>query len=260
MGLAKNSNTNKLKWVPKTLLCVSGSTFLVVTSTLSAAFAVDEYNPKDTEVWTPTPKEVKPYPFPSDAIVLFDGNNLDQWHGHKGPADWDVHNGITTIKPGATGIATKEKFCDMQLHIEWRTPEKDPERSGQRQGNSGIYIQGKYELQVLDSYQNPTYVNGQAGSIYKQSIPLVNASLPPMQWQTYDVIYKAPRFSDSGELLEKANITVLHNGIVVQNNVEIQGRTQHKGPPYYEAHGCESIYIQNKNIKVSYRNIWARHL
>ncbi|MFC3121386.1 3-keto-disaccharide hydrolase [Agaribacter flavus] len=236
------------------------SLFILALFLIHKLYASEQYKPEDTEIWEPVPKKVNPYPIPSDAISLFNGTNLDKWRGHNGEAKWRVKGGILTIEPNTTGIATKEKFCDMQLHIEWRTPPKNSERSGQRQGNSGIFIQGRYELQILDSYDNPTYVNGQAASVYKQSAPLVNASLAPMQWQSYDVIFKAPRFANDGALLEKASITVLHNGVLVQNNFQIAGRTQHKGPPYYEAHSCEPIYIQNKNIELSFRNIWVRHI
>ena len=218
-------------------------------------------NPKDTEVWEPIPKEVKTDSAPSDAIVLFDGTGFDSWYGHDGKVAWTLNDDHMTIVPGSKGITSKEKFCDMQMHIEWKTPDKLKGLSGQRWGNSGIFIQGRYELQVLDSYENPIYSNGQAGSIYKQAIPMVNASKPPKQWQSYDIIYRAPRFSESGKVEEKAIITVLHNGVLIQYNTEIQGPTRFRGKPAYtKAHGCAPIYLQEHNDKVSYRNIWVRKL
>ncbi|WP_158971756.1 DUF1080 domain-containing protein [Paraglaciecola sp. L3A3] len=238
-------------------------TLLALSSLANIAIAQDsqQIDPKLTEVWQPVPAVVSTDPVPSDAIVLFDGTNLDNWNGHEGPAKWIVENGTMTVATKTTGIATKEKFCDMQLHVEWRSPPKIAGKSGQQVGNSGIFIQGRYEIQVLDSYENVTYSNGQAGSVYKQSIPLVNATKPTGEWNTYDIIYKAPTFADSGEVESKAYVTVLHNGVLIQNNTEIQGSTTYRGKASYKKpHGCAPISLQNHGDKVSYRNIWARKL
>lgn len=218
-------------------------------------------DPSLTEVWQTVNKVSITDGIPSDAIVLFDGTNLEQWHHDKDqPVQWTLSNGAMTVKPGTKGIATKEKFCDAQLHIEWRTPSLTEHKTAQNDGNSGIYIQGRYEVQVLNSFNNDTYANGQAGSIYKQSIPLVNASKPPMVWQSYDIIFKAPTFNKQGQLSEHAYITVLHNGVLIQNNVKILGSTTYRGEPMYKAHGCAPIYLQDHGSEVSYRNIWLRKL
>ena len=183
-------------------------------------------DPELLDQWKPVPPIVTPgvgTAPPSDAIVLFDGNDLNAWLGvdDKLP-EWKVADGAMTVAPGTGAIHTKQKFGDIQLHIEWRTPSV-VKGEGQGRGNSGIFLMGRYELQVLDSYNSPTYVNGQAGSIYKQSVPLVNACKPPGEWQTYDVIFMAPEFTDKGTLKTPARITVLQNGVLVQNNFEIKG-------------------------------------
>ena len=220
-------------------------------------------DPAKTEVWKPvpavvaTPKDAAP----SDAIVLFDGKDLSAWEAEQGGnAPWSVAGGAVTVVPGSKGIRTKRRFCDIQLHIEWRTPAKTQGFDGQHRGNSGIFLQELYELQVLDSYGNPTYANGQAASIYKQAIPLVNASRAPGQWQAYDVIWKAPRFSQGGGLVSPARITVLHNGVLVQDDTVVSGKTEYIGAPSYSPHGCAPIYLQDHDAKVSYRNIWVREL
>ncbi len=221
-------------------------------------------DPKATEVWTPVPPMVDPgnmHHAPSDAIILFDGKNLNEWVSARngGAPGWSVDNGILTVKGGTGDIKTKQAFEDCQLHIEWRTPAK-VESEGQGRGNSGIFFMENYELQVLDNYKNVTYSNGQAGSIYKQHIPLVNASKAPGEWQTYDVIFTAPRFNDDGSLKSPARITVLHNNVLVQNNVEIKGRTEYIGAPSYKKHGALSIQLQDHGNPVSFRNIWLRKL
>ncbi len=221
-------------------------------------------DPKATEVWTPVPPMVDPgnmHHAPSDAIILFDGKNLNEWVSARngGAPGWTVDNGILTVKGGTGDIKTKQAFEDCQLHIEWRTPAK-VESEGQGRGNSGIFFMENYELQVLDNYKNVTYSNGQAGSIYKQHIPLVNASKAPGEWQTYDVIFTAPRFNDDGSLKSPARITVLHNNVLVQNNVEIKGRTEYIGAPSYKKHGALSIQLQDHGNPVSFRNIWLRKL
>lgn len=215
-----------------------------------------------TEVWEPEP-EVVNAPVdnaPSDAIVLFDGANLNAWESLEGgPAQWTLQDEAVTVKPGTGNIRTKQSFCDVQLHVEWRAPMPEDNMEGQLRNNSGVFFQERYEIQVLDSYQNKTYANGQAASVYKQTIPLVNATRPPGEWQEYDIIFTAPTFA--GEALESPGyITVIHNGVVVQNHVEILGTTEWIGAPKYKAHGCAPIQLQDHNNPVSFRNIWLREL
>jgi len=234
--------------------------FLIMTT---AGFAQESSDPKATEVWDPEPRVITPgnngAP-PSDAIILFDGKNFDNWTGVDGtPAKWTVQDGHVTVVKGAGDIKTKQTFGDMQLHIEWRTP-ANVEGEGQGRGNSGIFFQERYELQVLDSYKNRTYSNGQAGSIYKQTIPLVNATKGPGEWQTYDVVYFAPKFNDDGTLKQAGRITVFHNGVVIQHNTEIKGTTEYIGKPKNIAHGKGSLRLQDHGNPVSFRNIWVREL
>jgi hypothetical protein len=189
-------------------------------------------DPKVTEVWEPKAKKVTPSggagDAPSDAILLFNGKDLNEWTLLDGsPAKWEVKDGSFTVVKGTGDIKTKKVFGDIQLHIEWRSPAVI-ESEGQGRGNSGIFLQERYELQVLDSYESQTYRNGQAGAIYKQHGPLVNATRKPGEWQTYDVIYNAPRFNENGEVVIPAYITVLHNGIIIQNHSEIRGPTEFK--------------------------------
>jgi len=220
-------------------------------------------DPATTEVWTPEPAIVATPPggAPSDAIVLFDGKDTSAWEAEQGGrVPWTVADGAMTVVPGSKGIRTRETFCDIQLHVEWRSPTETRGFDGQDRGNSGIFLQELYELQVLDSYRNPTYANGQAGSIYKQAMPLANASRAPGEWQTYDVIWKAPRFSKGGGLVSAARITVLHNGVLVQNDTVVSGKTEYIGAPSYAPHDCAPLYLQEHASKVSYRNIWVRKL
>jgi hypothetical protein len=222
--------------------------------------------PEMTEIWEPevrvvTPGETTANP-PSDAIVLFDGTNLNEWTNSKGEApEWIVADGCVTVKKGTGTMKTKRQFEDYQLHIEWRTPAEVVGES-QGRGNSGIFMQGIYEVQVLDNYNNRTYRNGQAGSIYKQHPPLVNACKAPGVWQTYDIIYTAPRFNDDGTYFTPPTITVLHNGVLVQNNVKMRGPTEYIGIPEYSVkkHGPGSIELQDHGNPVSFRNIWIREL
>jgi hypothetical protein len=215
-----------------------------------------------TEVWTPVPAMVtaKPDSAPSDAIVLIDGKGLTQWEALKGgAAQWTVSDGQVTVKPGSGDIKTKQSFCDIQLHVEWQTPQPEAGMEGQQRNNSGIFLQQRYEVQVLDSYNNSTYPNGQAGSVYKQTIPLVNASRAPGEWQVYDIIYKAPQFAGD-TLSSPAYVTVLHNGVLVQNHTQIQGTTEWIGAPSYKAHGCAPLQLQDHGNLVSFRNMWVREL
>jgi hypothetical protein len=228
--------------------------------------------PEDTEVWTPVPRVVTPggtneMP-PSDAVILFDGRNADEWvqASDRTPARWTVANGVMTVLKSAGDIETKRSFGNYQLHIEWRIP-AGITGTGQARGNSGVYLawtgEGGYELQIMDSYRNPTYVNGQAGSIYKQHIPLVNASRKPGEWQSYDVVWTAPTFDASGTLKSPAYVTVLHNGVLVQNHVALKGVTLYTGTPTYKAHGAAPILLQahgDPSAPISFRNVWVREL
>lgn len=243
------------------LVAVSGG--MSVAETTDASQEERERQAALTEVWEPVPEMVDAPAdgAPSDAVVLFDGENLDGWQSEQGgAAGWHIEDGAMTVARGSGGIQTRDEFCDVQLHVEWRAPADTAGYEGQDRGNSGIFLQQRYEVQVLDSWQNPTYPNGQAASIYKQYIPLVNASREPGEWQSYDIIYTAPQFDDSGALTSPAYATVLHNGVLVQNHVEIQGTTEWIGAPEYEAHGCAPIFLQDHDADVSYRNIWVRPL
>jgi hypothetical protein len=207
------------------------------------------------------PRVVNPGPPPSDAIVLFDGKDLSQWQSEKdgSAAKWTVQDGVMTANKTGS-IVTKQGFGDCQLHIEWATPEV-VEGSGQDRGNSGVFLQGRYEIQVLDSYNNLTYFHGQAGAVYKQHAPLVNASRKPGEWQSYDIIFHAPRFDDKGNVTCHGTVTVLHNGVLVQDNAEILGATSHVGYPKYAAHSLkEPLILQDHNNPIRYRNIWVREL
>ncbi len=230
----------------------------------TTAYTQSKPDPKDTEVWEPEPKVITPGSVPSappsDAIILFDGTGLNDWVQIDGAAPkWNVADGAMTVVKGTGDIKTKQTFGDIQLHIEWRTPEKI-EGEGQGRGNSGIFFCEKYELQVLDSYNNRTYSNGQAGSIYKQSIPMVNASNPPGVWQTYDVVFLAPRFNNDGSLKTPGRITVFHNGVLIHHDTEIKGTTEYIGKPKTIAHGKGSLRLQDHGNPTSFRNIWVREL
>ena len=229
--------------------------------------------PEDTEVWTPVPKVVTPGATngaaPSDAIVLFGGRDLSEWvtaSDTTKPAAWTVHNGVVTVNKKAGDIRTKRRFTSYQIHLEWQVP-VGITGSGQARGNSGLYVgatpDGGYELQIMDSYNNPTYVNGQAGSVYKQYIPLVNAMRTPGEWQVYDVIWTAPLFNPDGSLKSPAYLTALHNGVLVQNHVALKGDTRYIGAPQYKAHGALPILLQahgDPSPPISFRNIWVREL
>lgn len=245
-------------------------TIMLIFGCLVAAGAIAQTKTRDqmdftvTEVWDLKPKKINPgatpADAPSDAIVLFDGKDLSQWLANNGSeAKWTVKDGAMTVTKGTGDIKTKLTFGDIQLHIEWRSPEEII-GEGQGRGNSGIFLQERYELQVLDSYESVTYSNGQAGSIYKQSIPLANACRKPGEWQTYDIYYTAPRFSDNGRVIVPAYITVVHNGVLIQNHTQIQGPSEFRGLPVYQSHGKGAIRLQDHGNPVSYRNIWVREL
>lgn len=224
--------------------------------------------PEMTEIWEPQVRVVTPgktnSDAPSDAIILFDGKNLDQWVSQrdpKKPAPWKVvNNEYFEVVPRTGNIQTKMKFGDCQLHIEWSAPDV-VEAAGQGRGNSGVFLQNRYEVQILDSYNNRTYANGQAGSVYKDHPPLVNAMRSPLEWNTYDIIYRAPRFKADGRLDSPASVTVLHNGVVVQDNTTINGLTLYIGLHNYpESHGEDVISLQDHGNKNQFRNIWLRKL
>ena len=230
--------------------------------------------PEETEIWEPVPAVVTPGATlgaaPSDAIVLFDGSNENEWVSirDKSPAQWVVANGILTVDKSKGGIETKRSFKNYQLHIEWSEP-ANITGSGQARGNSGVFLASTgpgddgYELQVLDPWQNKTYVNGMAGSIYKESIPLVNPGRKPGEWQTYDVVWTAPIFNGDGTLKTPAYVTVFFNGVLVQNHFELTGQTLYIGKPYYKAYTAAPIKLQahgDKSEPISYRNIWVREL
>jgi hypothetical protein len=240
----------------------------------AALFA--QTKPEETEVWEPVPVVVTSGKVntdaPSDAIILFNGKNLDQWVSVKDPAQpasWKVAGNAFTVDKNGGNIQTKRSFTNYQLHLEWQVP-KNITGTGQGRGNSGLFLASTgpgddgYELQILDNYNNKTYVNGQAGSIYKQTPPLVNANKKPGEWQTYDVIWTAPHFNADGSLLSPARVTVFFNGILVQNNTELQGPTKYIGKATYEkAHGACPIKLQahgDKSEPLSFRNIWIREL
>lgn len=198
---------------------------------------------------------------PSDAIILFDGKNLDAWSGDSGrKAPWVVKDGYVEVAPGSGSIQTRQAFGDCQLHVEWAEP-VPATGEGQERGNSGVYLMGLYEVQVLDSYQNKTYPDGQAGSLFGQYPPLVNSARRPGEWQSYDIIFHGPRFDASGALLSPARVTVLMNGVLVQDNVALTGPTAYQRRPPYVAHPDRlPLALQDHEMRVRYRNIWIRNL
>jgi Domain of Unknown Function (DUF1080) len=217
----------------------------------------------------PQPRTVDPGPFtaslppPSDAIVLFDGRSLSEWRAADNasvPARWRVHDGYMEVVAGTGAIATVQAFGDVQLHVEWMAP-RPTAGEGQDRGNSGVFLMGRYEVQVLDSYRSTTYPDGQAAAVYGQYPPLVNASRPPGEWQTYDIVFVRPRFGADGKLLHPARLTVLHNGVLVQNAVALTGPTGHKERPPYSMHAdALPISLQDHDHPVRFRNIWVRRL
>jgi hypothetical protein len=209
----------------------------------------------------PRPKVVNPGPPPSDAVVLFDGKDLSQWRSNDSmPAQWTVQNGYVEVKPGTGTLSTARGFGDVQLHIEWATP-AEVKGEGQERGNSGIFLMGIYELQVLDSYNNDTYPDGQAGAVYGENPPLVNPTKGPGQWQSYDVVFHRPRFKADGTLESPARMTVFLNGVLIQDNFELVGPTANRARPPYKAHPDKlPLRLQDHGNPVRYRNIWTREL
>lgn len=205
--------------------------------------------------------ERPPVPPPSDAIVLFDGRSLARWQTDSGaPAHWAVRNGYMEVVPGTGAIQTRQSFGSVQLHVEWAAPLPAAGESQER-GNSGVFLMGHYEIQVLDTYHNITYADGMAGAVYGQTPPLVNASRPPGQWQTYDIIFHRPKFDQAGKVVEPARVTVLHNGVLVQDNTEISGWTVHAEVAKYQPHAdALPLALQDHGKRVRYRDIWVRPL
>ncbi len=250
-------------------------TFLLFIAA-NSIHAQQKAKPQDTEFYTPVPTIVSPGVSntapPTDALVLFDGKDLSEWvmtNDRSQPAKWKIENGIFTVDKATGNIETKRSFNNYQLHLEFQIP-SNITGTGQARGNSGLFLASTgnadlgYELQILDSYQNKTYTNGMAGSIYKQTTPLFNAAKKPGEWQTYDVIWTAPLFNADSSLKAPAKVTVLFNGIVVQNNFELKGPTQYIGEASYrKAHGPSPIKLQShgdKSEPISFRNIWIREL
>jgi hypothetical protein len=235
----------------------------VVAATNAAAQTVTDWPPHDLS--RPRPPAVTPRggvftPPPPDAIVLFGGRDLAAWRAGDGPPGWSVRDGYAEVTAGEGQIATRQEFGDVQLHIEWAVPA--PTRgSGQEPGNSGVFLMGRYEVQILDTYQNETYADGQAGALYGQYPPLVNASLPPGEWQSYDIVFRRPRFAADGTVESPARFTVFHNGVLIHDNVALVGPTAHQTRPPYAAHADRlPISLQDHGERVRYRNIWVRDL
>lgn len=255
----------------KTLVLLPMS-LLAGTTLMAQADSLDDH--KLTEVYSPVPPVVTPAATvgapPSDAVILFDGKNENAWVrvADGAPADWIVGDGILTVNKKSGNIQTKQSFTNYQLHLEYRIP-SNITGEDQARGNSGIFLAsiGKgdagYEMQILDNYNNKTYTNGQAGSIYKQSIPLANPCRKPGEWQSYDIVWTAPVFNSDGSLASPAKVTAFLNGVLVQNCYELKGQTRYRGKPYYKAHGPSPIKLQahgDKSEPLSFRNIWVRPL
>jgi Domain of Unknown Function (DUF1080) len=242
---------------------------ILVFAVFGSAAGAQEYKWPIHSTDRPQPPVVRvgpapaPVPPPSDAIVLFDGTSLAKWRtadAAGGPAKWKVENGAMEVVAGTGSIRTDQAFGSVQLHIEWRTP-TPPKGEGQERGNSGVFLMGRYEVQVLDSYGNVTYPDGQAGALYGEYPPLVNASRPPGEWQTYDIVFHAPKFDAGGKVLAPARMTVFHNGVLVQDNTVLTGPTAHSARVPYEAHPAKlPLSLQDHGDPVRYRNIWVREL
>jgi hypothetical protein len=241
-------------------LCVNGLF-------LSQAFAQAPQTWKMHDISRPHPPVVQvpdlklPVAPPSDAIVLFDGKDLSHWRGSDGgPAKWTVQDGYFATVTGTGYIHTQETFGDVQLHIEWATP-TSAKGNGQGRGNSGVFLMGLYEIQVLDSYQNDTYADGQAAAVYAEYPPMYNASRPPGEWQSYDIFFRCPRFDDKGALVRPARLTLLHNGVLVQDNIGLTGPTSWLTNAPYKQHSARlPISLQDHSNPVRFRNVWAREL
>jgi len=249
--------------------------FLAVLPFIAASSAMSQQRPMSADGWPmhsmdrPQPRVVRPGAViapiapPSDAIVLFDGTSLAHWRtadSVPAPARWRLVDGAMEVVRGSGSVQTAQGFGDVQLHVEWRAP-TPPSGTGQNRGNSGVFLMGRYEVQVLDSHENVTYPDGQAGAIYGQYAPLVNASRPPGEWQSFDIVFRAPRFGAQGHVLSPARMTVIHNGTLVQDNVTLVGPTSNQRRDPYEAHPDRlPILLQDHGDPVRFRNIWVREL
>ena len=223
-----------------------------------------DWVPEDTEFYEPVPPTIESAPVfqeaPSDAIVLFDGTDFSAWQSvGGGDVEWILEDGAMTVKPGTGNIVTKDQFGSVQLYLEWKSPEVI-DGDGQGRGNSGVFLQRRYEVQVLDMYENETYTNGMAASVYKQHVPYANVASPRGEWNTYNIIFEAPEFRENGSVKKPAYITVFWNGVLVQHKAEVQGGTEYIGPPIYTVHEEEGIELQDHSDRVSFRNIWLRNL
>jgi len=238
----------------------------LMMTTASLLAQENKKTPESSEIWEPQPRIItpgsQPGEAPSDALVLFNGKDLSNWISIDGSAPkWALKDGIITVAPNGSDIKTKKEFGDFQLHVEWRSPAQvDTTKKGQGRGNSGIFLQERYEVQVLDNYNNKTYANGQASSIYKQHIPLVNACRKPGEWQVYEIFFTAPRFNTEGRVVSPAYVTVIHNGVLTLNHAAIWGPTEYIGMPVYKPYEKGAIRLQDHGNPVSYRNIWIREL
>lgn len=260
------TNKQTSKWL---LMAMIAGTVLSTQAQQKVYPQQEKMKPGMSEYWVPQPQVVTPGNIqtnsaPSDAIVLFDGKNLDAWEStkDKGAAQWIVHDGMFTVNKPTGDIQTKQKFENFQLHIEWMIPE-DITGESQARGNSGVFLQGMYEIQILDCYNNETYVNGQTGSVYKQTPPLANAMRKPGEWNVYDIIYSAPIFKEDGTYRVPPTVTVIQNGIVLQNHTTILGTTEYIGFPQIQPHGAGPIILQSHgdpSEPISFRNIWIREL
>ena len=220
----------------------------------------DEDRPQPPIV-DPGPAPEEPQPVPDDATVLFDGTDLDAWESvDEGEAPWRLGDGYMEVEPGSGDIQSREEFGDVQVHVEWAAPE-EIDGEGQGRGNSGVFLMGLYEMQVLDSYENPTYPDGQNAAIYGQYPPLVNASRAPGEWQTFDIYFERPHFDDTGELVKPARVTAFHNGVLVLEGVELTGPVGHQERPPYEEHEARlPLMLQDHGDKVRFRSVWVRDL
>ena len=246
----------------------------LVAALLAAVLAPSDLAAQQPREWPvhsmerPQPPVVRAAPArvvapPSDAIVLFDGRSLAEWRSADDttrPARWRIANGYMEVVKGTGAIETRRAFGDVQLHIEWASPAV-PHGEGQERGNSGVFLMGRYELQVLDSWHNDTYADGQAAALYGQFPPMVNASRPPGEWQAFDIVFRRPRFDAAGKLLRPARVTVLHNGVLVHDAVELTGPTAFQARPPYEAHADRLPFsLQDHGMPVRFRNVWVREL
>jgi hypothetical protein len=261
VGRLKTSSTNKLvlrkgtstmlKKLFSTMFNLLGVTLLATAPCLAQSEYLSGMKWEEPPIVKPGKTCGAP---PSDAIILFDGKDLSAWeNGDK----WIVKDGIAIVKD--TDITSKQSFGDCQLHVEWSAP-VPATGTGQGRGNSGVFLMDRYELQVLDSYENKTYFDGQASAIYKQMPPMVNATVPPGEWNTYDIVWNSPKFKDDGSLEKPAYITVLHNGVLTLNHFALEGVTPFTEVPHYEKHGKAPIHLQNHGNPVQYRNIWVREI